>query len=83
MAIKKAPTKLSGPAEAEFDEFDKEIELIQLSKEIEMRQANINKLGAILGKAKDTVREAQSRVDYEHLRLHQAAERQKELHGDK
>jgi hypothetical protein len=61
---------------------DKQQELIRLSVEIEMRQGNINKMGAILAKAKNTMKEAQTRVDYEHKRLHQAQERMKELEQD-
>jgi len=58
---------------------EQQIELIKLSMEIEMRQGNIIKMGAILALAKGTAKEAQKRIDYEHLRLHQATERLKEL----
>jgi hypothetical protein len=58
---------------------EQQIERIKLSEEIAHRQANINKMGAILALAKDTVREAQQRIDYEQKRLHQATERIGEL----
>jgi hypothetical protein len=58
---------------------DQQIERIKVCEEIEHRQANINKMSAILALAKDTVNEAQKRIDYEYLRLHQATERMKEL----
>lgn len=71
--------KRAGVIEIEIED---EYEIIRLSVEIEMRQANITKMGAILAIAKGTVSEAQSRVDYEHLRLHKAMERKKELKAD-
>jgi hypothetical protein len=80
MAVRKG--KPSGLLQSEFDELCREQELIRLSVEIEMRQTNINKMSAILAKAKDTLREAQKRVDYEHKRLMQAQERMKELEQD-
>lgn len=82
MKVTKAPATLSGPAQAEMQEFADEQEVIRLGVEIEMRQGNIVKMGDILVKAKYTVNEAQSRVDYEHLRLHKASERLRELKAD-
>ncbi len=82
MKVTKALDKVSGAEQVECDAIERGREVIRLSVEIEMRQCNITKMGAILAKAKDTVREAQSRKDYEHLRLHKAAQRQKELETD-
>lgn len=83
MKVIKQGSVVGGVLKAELDEIDNEYKACALGVEIEMRQASINKMGAILAKAKDTVREAQRRIDYEKMRLDVAANELRELRDDR